>query len=64
MPVTIQRTSKTLKSWLLIANAIQILGWLSLFSGENINPPVTATLILGGIAMHVVTRALIWWNHD
>lgn len=64
MAVTIQRTSKPLKSLLLISNAMQIFGWLSLFQGEHVNPPVTLTLIFGGIAMHIITRALIWWCHD
>ena len=61
MTVTIQRTSKRLKSWLVMANLIQLGGILMLAS----NTPQTGMwMILGGVIFHVLTRVLIWWNHD
>jgi hypothetical protein len=60
--VTIQRTSKNLKFQLVVANLIQLLGWITIFS-ETPNYNMTAALILGGIALHIITRILIWWHH-
>jgi hypothetical protein len=60
--VTIQRTSKRLKAWLIKCNVIQFLGICMLFVKDMQLWGICA--IAFGIAAHVVVRALIWWNHD
>ena len=66
MKVTIQRTSKKLKAWLLLSNVVQLLAILLiiLLACNNGNITVGFAFLGIGIAMHVVGRVLIWWNHD
>ena len=68
MTITTQRTSKPLKAFKLIANLIQILGFLFVLAGASHSS--TEVMVFGfqmvgvGIALHIVARTLIWWNHD
>ncbi|MCX2533886.1 hypothetical protein C9E85_00745 [Plesiomonas shigelloides] len=61
MKVTTQRTSKPLKLMLLLSSLMIIISILMLIGA----PSATGfTLLLVGLAGHVLSRVLIWWNHD
>lgn len=68
--VTTQRTSKTLKAQLAISMFLMIFGGFSLFlpydgaldDTDGLSWPITMTII-GGI-WYVITKLMIWWQHE
>jgi hypothetical protein len=66
--VTTQRTSKKFKALLLIANVIQLFGAIIIIAGLSNQDSAAAasgfSILVGGIALHVFGRVLIWWNND
>lgn len=59
--ITIQRTSRPLKGLLLLANLVQLFGFIMILGSQ---PGMGMSFIGIGIAVHVITRCLIWWFHD
>ena len=66
--VTTQRTSKSFKALLLIANIIQLFGAVVIIAGltnqDSGAMGLGFSVLVGGIALHVFGRALIWWFND
>jgi hypothetical protein len=68
--VTTQRTSKTLKAQLAISMFLMIFGgfsWFVPYGGafdgtEGLS--WSATLMIVGGVWYVITKALVWWNHE
>jgi hypothetical protein len=59
-PITIQRTSKTLKVQFFLSAALFWFGaLLLLFSGKG----YFSIMLLGGI-WHLIVKLLIWWQHQ
>ena len=68
--ITTQRTSKTLKAQLAISMFLMIFGGFSWFLpyGGSLDDTEglswsAAMVIIGGV-WYVVTKVMIWWNHE
>jgi hypothetical protein len=57
--VTIEKTSKDLKTCLLGCGALGLGGLVLMFAGS----PFGGLLIVLGLGGWVVTKLCIWWNH-
>ncbi len=74
MKVTVQRTSKGLKAWLLLSYVVEAMGilfFVAAFVGHHkTDNEITRVVIVAlwtfgvGVVMHVLGRILVWWNHD
>ena len=70
MTIAIEKTSKPLKAQLVISSFLFWFGLLSWFlpyggaldTTEGLSWSVTA-MIIGGV-WYMITKVLIWWNHE
>lgn len=65
--ITVQETSKRLKSQVLLSTSVFIIGLIWFIASINSDSSETAMipflLILIGIVWNIVTRIRIWWHH-